>query len=80
MSVCDSVRISLAYLSVDCNPEHFTFKGYRLFTILLRVESDLVIDEQNPLVLQECSELIFGLAIRSILTSLELDIEQACVW
>ena len=75
MSVCDSVRISLAYLSVDCNPEHFTFKGYRLFTILLRVESDLVIDEQNPLVHEKFFKFFFCLAVRSILTPLELDVE-----
>ena len=50
MSLFYAVGISLANLGIYCNPEHFTFKRYRVLAVLLWVKSDLVIDEQNPLV------------------------------
>ena len=76
MCLGDFVGIGLACLSVDCDPEHFTFKGYRFFSVLLGIKSDLVVDEQNPLVPEEFFYLRISFAVRSIFTPLKLNVEE----
>ena len=75
---CDFVRNRLLDLRVYGHPYDAALWLDRLFSVLVLIKPDLIVQHYEPLVSQILCDFLLRLAVRSITALLELDIEQLC--
>ena len=76
MRMGDYIGHSLSCLSIDREPQDFTLRNYWIFAVLLRIEANLVVEDEDEFVLKEFSDFSVALAIRSISAPLKLNVEE----